>query len=1008
MTGPRPPSSPGVRHPLLRLVSSVWAVPVATIVIVGTVLSWFAYDGYRRTIEHEVRFLDAHVRIAEADLNGLLRNFDQMLTQLAAERLDAAPGSLADFEAALLTRKKDFPEVRTLLLTDARGRIEISSNPRVKGVDASGREYFTHQKTRAPNGSLFVSRPFTASIGEISITISRAIIDDKGVFRGVVGAGVDPRVFEPLLRSIRPDENGAATTLLNSYGDIIYRWPDAESRMGKNVGDGPVFKAFQASAARSFHQIGNSKVDGVGRLFVFRRIGDSGLSVNVSRDLDDILASWRSEVERRMAIFVLISAMVLFLASAVRKRQDDLVAAKEYSERLIETANVMVVGLDSEGCITIFNEAAERVSGYSRDEVLGRNWFDILVPRDRFPKVWTVFCDLRQRGCLVRNYENPILTKDGRELIIEWQNSVLIENGEPATTISFGLDVTERKKTEEELQLAASIFNVSSEGMLVTDAENRIIAINPAMEKLSGYTLAELAGRDPRIFKSGRHDKAFYQEMWQSIINTGTWQGEIWDRHKNGAMFAKHMIIKTLHNGDGSVHRRIAFCSDITARKQAEETIWRQANFDTLTGLPNRRLFHDRLEQEMIKTQRTDQTLALLFIDLDHFKEVNDTRGHDLGDLLLTEAARRISACVRVTDTLARLGGDEFTVVLAGLDDGGLADHVAQSILHALEQPFLLRGENIYISASIGITLYPNDASDLDTLLKNADQAMYVAKERGRNGFSYFVATMQQAALERQDLIRDLRNALPAGQLEVHYQPIVDLASGRICKAEALLRWRHPQRGMISPAVFIPLAEETGLIHEIGDWVFRQSAAVARRWLAIEDDGAPIAISVNKSPRQFIGGRTHRDWLEHLAQIGLPPECIVIEITEGLLLDARVEVREKLRQFRDSGVRISLDDFGTGFSAMAYLKRFHLDFLKIDQSFVRDMHDDPNDQAIVEAIIVMAHKLGLKVVAEGVETLAQRKLLVGAGCDYAQGYLFARPMPAAEFEALLKSALALQ
>jgi len=558
----------------------------------------------------------------------------------------------------------------------------------------------------------------------------------------------------------------------------------------------------------------------------------------------------------------------------------------------------------------------------------------------------------------------------------------------------------ERKRTENELQIAASVHQAVSEAIAVTDADNRIIAINPAFTQVTGYAPHEAIGQDSNLLKSGRHDLPFYQEMWHALETTGRWQGEIWNRRKCGEEYPEWLSISTICDANGKVLRRIAMSSDITEKKRTEETIWRQANYDSLTELPNRRLFRDRLQQELLKAQRAGLAVALLFVDLDRFKEVNDTLGHHSGDMLLIEAARRVCDCVRTTDTVARLGGDEFTVIMSDLADTDRVGEVAQAMLRALAEPFTLGTETAYISASIGITIYPSDADNVESLLKHADQAMYAAKELGRNRFSYFTASMQAAAQTRLLLSNDLRNAIAAGQLEVHLQPIVELATGRIMKAEALLRWCHPTHGMVEPAQFIPIAEETGLINEIGDWVFRESARTAKRWydlglLHAGDDGL-IQISVNKSPRQFFSGNTHETWVDYLNEIGLPARCIAIEITEGLLLDDRPEVAAKLRQFRAAGFRVSLDDFGTGYSAMSYLKRFPLDFIKIDQSFVRDMATDQDDQAIVEAIVVMAHKLGLQVIAEGIETQEQCDLLKAAGCDYGQGYLFARPMPAAE------------
>lgn len=439
---------------------------------------------------------------------------------------------------------------------------------------------------------------------------------------------------------------------------------------------------------------------------------------------------------------------------------------------------------------------------------------------------------------------------------------------------------------------------------------------------------------------------------------------------------------------------RLRYASHLSAiaieRKRIEEQMQHQASYDTLTGLPNRRMFRDRLNEEIGKAKRCGESLALLFIDLDRFKEVNDSLGHEIGDLLLVETAQRIRARIRETDTVARLGGDEFIVILPRVDDMSHLGRIAQNIVDDMNKPFSLDIHTVYVSASIGIAAYPFDTVHADGLLGCADQAMYAVKEKGRNGFSFFTPTMQQQAQTRLLLANDLRDALAKGQLQVHYQPIVDIASGEIVKAEALLRWLHPQRGMVPPDQFISIAEEIGLIHDIGDWVFRQAVGTARRWNAVS--GVARQISVNLSPRQFIKGDFYVSWLAYLEQSGLAPEHIVIEITEGLLLDDRPEILQIINRLGDLGIQVALDDFGTGYSAMAYLKKFPIDYLKIDRSFVRDLESDPNDRAIAEAIVVMAHKLGLKTIAEGVETVGQRDLLAAVGCEFVQGYLYAKPM----------------
>ena len=445
--------------------------------------------------------------------------------------------------------------------------------------------------------------------------------------------------------------------------------------------------------------------------------------------------------------------------------------------------------------------------------------------------------------------------------------------------------------------------------------------------------------------------------------------------------------------------RMTGMMSDISEKKESDELIWRHANFDTLTNLPNRRLFRDRLDQEVRKAHRSGMQTALLFIDLDRFKEINDLLGHDAGDLLLTQAAQRLSACVRDSDTVARLGGDEFTVILSELYGESHVEYIAQKILATMAEPFQLGNEVAYVSGSIGITLYPADASSPEELIRNADQAMYAAKNAGRNQFSHFTRSMQEQAHLRLGLAADLRRALRDGQLKVYYQPVIDLHSGRIVKAEALLRWDHPSLGRIEPAQFIPLAEESGMINEIGEWVFHHAAACAQRWSA--QQGATFQIGVNRSPVQFMSSSHQPNWGQYLASLGLPGSSITVEITEGVLLNASAAVSGMLFEYRDAGIQVAIDDFGTGYSSLAYLKKFDIDYLKIDQSFVHDMTQTDSDRAIAESMIVMAHRLGLKVIAEGIETDQQFELLRAAGCDYGQGFLYAPAAPPEEFERML-------
>ena len=737
-----------------------------------------------------------------------------------------------------------------------------------------------------------------------------------------------------------------------------------------------------------------------------------------------------------------IEANQLLLEAKIKERVAMLRESEERFHMLATHVPVGIYQLDSQGNCQFVNRRWCEIAGLSADEAAGLGWMQTIHPddRDAVASIWRG--NLPSGGEWSMDYR--FLGPDGR---IVWVNGNAIairgQAGEIAGYLGNNLDITARKRGEERQRMRSVVMVRLAEDAALPEILH-LIAVG-AEEQLHGITCAILLlddsgqqlvigaepGRPDRVGRARTltGDSADPACAAMAIQGERLLVDDVLAHHGcqecrpltgesasccaepilaiNGdvlGVFAFHWAQPTVPDaGDIELMHEVAQLAGLAIeRKRTAETIWQHANYDSLTKLPNRRLFRDRLQQEILKAQRANRYVALLFVDLDRFKEVNDTLGHHAGDLLLSEAARRVRDCVRATDTVARLGGDEFTVIMSNLADTHRVGEIAQAILVTLATPFSLDTESVYVSASIGITIFPSDADNVESLLKNADQAMYAAKELGRNRFSYFTASMQAAAQTRLMLSNDLRNAIAAGQLEVFLQPIVELATGRIIKAEALLRWHHPTQGLVGPAQFIPIAEETGLINEIGDWVFRESARTAKRWfdagfLNAGDDGL-IQISVNKSPRQFFSSNTHETWVDYVREIGLPAKCIAIEITEGLLLDDRPEVAEKLQRFRDAGFRISLDDFGTGYSAMSYLKKFPLDFLKIDKSFVRDMAIDHGDQAIVEAIIVMAHKLGLKVIAEGVETMEQCEILKTAGCDYGQGYLFARPMPAAEMK----------
>ncbi|PIW59505.1 EAL domain-containing protein [Shewanella sp. CG12_big_fil_rev_8_21_14_0_65_47_15] len=626
-----------------------------------------------------------------------------------------------------------------------------------------------------------------------------------------------------------------------------------------------------------------------------------------------------------------------------------------------------------------------------------RQWMDAIAAEDRPKVLHSIEAHLRGETAQHRmEYRLNTLNRGVRWILDTGKVVSRDTNHNALRMCGTYTDITEAKLIEESLKLSALVYENSSEAMSVLDEKGVIITVNAAFTDITGYSESEVRGQHIRLLYCDLNGRDFYTSMNAEIREKGRWQGEMWQRRKGKEEYVIWLTINTINDKEGQPYRRVALFSDITDKKQNEHLIWKQANYDTLTGLPNRRMLLEYLGAEIRNSDRNRNHFALLFLDLDYFKEVNDTLGHAMGDLLLIETADRLKACVRDADVVARLGGDEFTIVLSAMADHKGIERVAENILRRIAEPYLLGEETAYISVSIGITLYPDDATSIEGLLKHADQAMYAAKDQGRNRFNYFTPSMQEYAKYRMRLIQDLRQAVLNKEFQLHFQPIVALETGAITKAEALIRWDHAERGSVSPAEFIPVAEDTGLIVEIGNWVFEQAARQSAAWR--KELGVEIQISVNKSPIQFRDeGALLHNWLELLQDLDMTGAGVCVEITEGLLLDASMGVTEKLLAYRDAGVQVSLDDFGTGYSSLAYLKKFDIDYLKIDQSFTRNVDTDTNDQILCEAIIVMAHKLGMKVIAEGVETEAQRQVLLAAGCDFGQGYLFSKPLIASDF-----------
>lgn len=566
--------------------------------------------------------------------------------------------------------------------------------------------------------------------------------------------------------------------------------------------------------------------------------------------------------------------------------------------------------------------------------------------------------------------------------------------------IMLSRDITERKETQKQLQLNAQVFNLGRDGIIITDENNHIISVNQAFTVITGYETAEVIGKSPRFLRSGRQDQTFYDAMWHAIHSQGHWQGEIWSQRKDGEIYPEWLSISAVTDATGVITKHIGILSDLTESKAAQERIDYLDRYDKLTQLPNHEILFDRTNLALATAKRMDQSVAMLFLDIDRFQNINDSLGRAAGDQVIKTFAGRLTSILQSDDTVCRQGGDEFIVLCPNTDTDGAA-HIADRILRKMKEPVVLGdGEELRLTASIGIAIYPENGNDFDKLIQRAGAALLQSKQNGRNGFKFFTEQMQGHAHEILIIENQLRQALPKNEFVLHYQPQVDAASGRIIGAEALIRWNHAEWGLVSPARFIPVAESSGQIMEIGDWVLHTVIEQIASW---QRDGlAVVPVAVNLSAIQFHQASLCETISTALGNSNLSPSLLELELTEGIAMANSSFTADQISRLHDMGITMSIDDFGTGYSSLSYLTRYKIDKLKIDQSFVRDLKNASDDSAIVCAIINMAHGLGFKTIAEGVETQVQLDYLRTHGCDEFQGYFFSRPIPAEKFADVLR------
>jgi diguanylate cyclase (GGDEF)-like protein/PAS domain S-box-containing protein len=1030
-----------IRTCLLLLVLAVSAPLIA-------LAGFDIYYDMQQTIDHTKNSLRSlmgmMVNNTENKVAEARRTLDYLAARPAIGQLDPAR-----CDAALSDMYGITHSYTNIITSDLQGNLVCSALPLPAGkpINNAQRPWFREFMQRR---SFTISEPYQGKVtGKLVSMISLPLHNARHEMIGGVHLPLDLAVYDPHIPASAVPPNSRYGFFAAS-GVMIWRNLDPEHIIGTRP---------NAEAARKIVQIKNGElesiaVDGVTRYFSVMTMPQTGWIAFIGVPSDAIYASAkRHALEQSMVVLLAIgllwvlalliarriSAPITELARTAQAVHQGNLALRSHEHGPLELARVahefnhMLDTLQQNNRQLQESEAryARAVNGANdgiweadfieQTEYLSPRWKQLLgyadheltnepgafasrLHPDDLPRVQRAIQQHCERSTPYE-LEMRLRCKNGTYRWFYTRGQALLDEQGRAVRIAGSMtDITERKLAETELRIAATAFE-SQEGMSVTAFDGTVLRVNRAFSQITGYEAQEIIGHNLRLLQSGRHDAAFFEAMWHSLVQDGLWQGEIWNRRKGGEIYPEYLIITAVRDQNGEVTNYVGTFTDITSKKAAADEIMSLAFYDPLTHLPNRRLLQDRLGQALTACLRNGWQGGLLFIDLDNFKTLNDTLGHQMGDALLQQVAQRLTACVRESDTVARLGGDEFVVMLEGLHRDALeaaaqCRAIGQKILAALNLPYAINGHAHHYGASIGATLFCDHQTGINELLQQADIAMYQAKQSGRNLLCFFDPHMQTAISERATLEHELHLALERQQFCLHYQIQVD-ANLRPLGAEALLRWQHPERGMISPLHFIPLAEETGLILPIGQWVLDTACAQLGRWQQ-QPYSAELVLAVNVSAKQFRQADFVAQVKSAIARHAIDPARLKLELTESMLLDKAESIISTIAQLKALGLQLSLDDFGTGYSSLQYLKRLPLDQLKIDRSFVRDLAEDNNDKAIVRTIIGMAHSLSLDVIAEGVETDLQQEILAMKGCRHFQGYLFGKPMPIEQFDGLLQ------
>lgn len=1000
-----------------RIDRSGYHLWIALIFLVGGGFILLAYvlgSAYQDVWAEARSVASSHSELLEARFDSTLRRVEATLDEVA----ERVPGEALQAEASSRFRPRIeqelerfrhvFPEVAGFRVIDARGDVLYRSGGG-EYANLADRSYFRMPKEKTDAGIVF-SEVITSRItGRPTIVAAKAIRSADGRFLGVVSAAIELSYFEALFKAVRLGPGGALAIRRSDQHSLVVRYPSVPVANSQPLDvTHPVVRQMLAGARQGVLEF-VAQTDGVQRVYGFRVLERYPFYVVAGLSEDDVMGPWR---RRAVLVAMLGGSMLVCLAVVIvglyRSQRREHAVAQELlvnEERLTSAQRIAQIGsweIEWPNMRVRGSDELYRIFEISPGDELSQ-YADFLVrvhPDDRelADKVLKDAVASRQPASL----KHRLLMPDGRiKHVLERCETAYAGDGTPLRIIGTSQDVTSQQEMISQMQLLASAVQYSGEAILITDAENRIITVNPAFTRLTGYEMAEAVGRNPSFLSAGRTTQEEYAQLWAGLNERGFWQGEIWDRRKDGAVYPKWMSISVIRDEEGAIQYHVAHFTDITSERAAEERLHHIAHHDVLTGLFNRFSLKGHLDQALAAARRDGTRVALMFIDLDRFKVINDTLGHHVGDEMLIEVARRLQETVRESDVVARLGGDEFVIMLTGIEHGTAVALVAEKLVLSIGCSYQIGGFDLYTSPSIGIAIFPTDGQDGQTLMKNADAAMYHAKMAGRNNFQFFDQKMNDAAVDRLRIEHSLRQALANDEFRLHYQPVIDVGSGKVCGLEALVRWQHPEKGLLAPGRFIGIAEETGLIQPLGEWVLWAACRQLAEFKAAGLSGVRMAINI--SALQMRNGNLPLLIRGIIEAYGLRAEELMFEITETVAMEQPTETVRILDLLHDMGISIAIDDFGTGYSSLSYLHMFPISHLKLDRSFVEEIGEDTDEAVICDATIGLAHSLGQKVVAEGVETMAQFDYLRRLGCDMVQGYLFSRPVPAEQVIDFIRS-----